>query len=50
MENELMPFWWRLWKRQEQFVTNYNCSNIDDDEIITYIDKNSMKCTFSVYD
>jgi len=51
MENELMPFWWRLWERQEQFVgSNYNCSNINSNESKTYIDKDSMRCTFSVYD
>ena len=51
MNNELMPFWWRLWKRTNQFVkSNYNCSAIDTNETVTYIDENSMQCTFAVYD
>ena len=51
MENELMPFRWRLWNRQEQIVkSNYDCNDINSDEDRTIINKDSMKCTFSIYD
>lgn len=51
MKDELMPFWWRLWDRQEQMVSsNYNCNTITSNETKTIINKDSMKCTFAVYD
>lgn len=51
MENELMPFRWRLWNRQEQIVrSDYDCEDIDNDEDKTIINKDSMKCTFAIYD
>jgi len=51
MQNELVPFWWRLWNRQEQIVSSsYNCNNISSNETRTIINKDSMKCTFAVYD
>ena len=51
MENEIFPFWWRLWNRQEQMVSNtYNCNNININETITIINKDSMKCHFAIYD
>jgi len=51
MENEIVPFRWRLWDRDEQMVkNNYDCDEIDEDETRTIIDKDSMQCTFVVYD
>lgn len=50
MENELMPFRWRLRERDNLKVRkNYNCEDIDGDEKRTIIDKDSMKCTFAIY-
>jgi hypothetical protein len=50
MENELLPFRWRLRDRQEQMVrSDYDCEDIDDDETRTIIDKDSMECTFAIY-
>lgn len=51
MENELMPFWRNIRNKQEQTVSStYDCNDIDSDETKTIINKDSMKCTFSIYD
>jgi hypothetical protein len=50
MEDEQMPFWWRLWERENLKVKDdYDCDDIDDDEERTIIDKDSMVCNFEVY-
>lgn len=51
MEDELMPFWWRLWERDNLRITsddNY-CEDVDYDEEHTIINKDSMECNFAVY-
>ena len=50
MDNELMPFWRRLWNRDNlKLREDYDCSSISDNETRTIIDKDTMKCTFVVY-
>jgi len=50
MENELMPFRWRLRERDNmRLKDNYDCDGVDNDETRTIIDKDSMKCTFAIY-
>ena len=52
MEWEIFPFWWRIWMRDGiQFVNKNNCkSYTSNSKSDTKINKDSMKCTFSVYD
>jgi hypothetical protein len=50
MDNESMPFRWRLRDRDEQMVKDdYDCENMDDNETKTIINKDSMECTFAIY-
>jgi hypothetical protein len=50
MDNELMPFRWRLWERDNmKLKSDYDCDDIDNDETRTIIDKDSMQCTFAIY-
>ena len=50
MDNELMPFRWRLWDRDNMKVrNNYDCDDVDEDETKTIIDRDSLECTFAVY-
>lgn len=53
MENELFPFWWRIWQRDGIRMVNWwsskSCSSHSTAKN-TVINKDTMKCTFSVYD
>jgi hypothetical protein len=50
MKDELMPFRWRLWNRDNMVMRdNYDCDDIDVDEDKTIIDKDTMRCTFAIY-
>lgn len=53
MENELFPFWWRIWQRDGIKMVNWwnskTCSNYSTSKN-TVINRDTMKCTFSVYD
>ena len=53
MENELFPFWWRIWQRDGIKMVNWwnssSCSNYSTSKN-TVINRDTMKCTFSVYD
>jgi hypothetical protein len=53
MENELFPFWWRIWQRDGIKMVNWwdskRCNSYSTAEN-TVINKDTMKCTFSVYD
>lgn len=56
MDNEIMPFWWRLWLKDNVLAGDNECHQIvptfDEDKAskqTTKIKKSSMKCTFSIY-
>ncbi len=50
MEDELMPFRWRLRERDNMRIRdNYDCEDMDEDETRTIIDKDSMECEFAIY-
>ena len=67
MENEIMPFWWRLWLKDNQVVGDNGCdqdstyttsdkstssntnSSLSPRSNGTLLRKNSMDCTFSIY-
>lgn len=53
MENEIFPFWRSLWQRDGIKLVNgwssESCNN-DSTSKKTIINKDTMKCTFSVYD
>jgi len=48
MDNEIMPFWWRIWVKDTQRVVNEDdCYNYGGDK--TLLLEDSMYCHFAVY-
>ncbi len=50
MENEQLPFRWRLRDRDNMKIKNdYSCGDMNENETKTIIARDSMKCDFAVY-
>ena len=49
MNNEIMPFWWRLWIENAETTSSEQRCNNWDNENTTLLWKPSMKCHFAVY-
>lgn len=57
MDNEIMPFWWRIWIKDTQIIEddNYACNTIlysdsyNKSSSKTILKKDSMICSFAVY-
>lgn len=50
-ENELIPFWWRIWQKDKMKFVNWwnsvSCNPSQNGK--TVINKDTMKCTFKIY-
>jgi len=60
MEEEIVPYWWKLWIKDTQVVEDYNAcekaaasyekTSVDDEKTLLLNDENHpMKCKFAVY-